>query len=259
MDLPLGERAGGQVCYFSLDPDNEVFKQHIGKGGIGVTRRDRTVVIERGPQDLPVLNVDSIPATFKGRAVFNVANAMAAALAAHLSGVSTHDIRTGLETFDTGYYLSPGRLNFEQIGDFRVLLDYAHNAAAYRNIAGFIQKLNVERRIGVIAGPGDRRDVDLETMGRIAGEAFDRLIIKEDDDRRGRAAGDTAELIKRGALAAGLAAEAVEVVLAEPDAVDQALRHALKGDLVVITADDIKRTFEQIVKFRERRTSSASG
>ncbi len=256
---PLAERAGGQLCYFSLDPNNEVFKQHIGKGGIGVTRRDRTVVIERGPQDLPVLNVDSIPATFKGRAIFNVANAMAAALAAHLSGVSTHDIRTGLETFDTGYYLSPGRLNIEQIGDFRVLLDYAHNAAAYRNIAGFIQQLNVERRIGVIAGPGDRRDVDLETMGRIAGEAFDRLIIKEDDDRRGRAPGATAELIKRGALAAGLAAEAIEVVLAEPEALDQALRHARKGDLVVITADDIKRTFEQIVKFREERTSSASG
>lgn len=256
--VPLAERAGGQVCYFSLDPDNEVFKQHIGKGGIGVTRRDSSLIIERGPQDLPVLNVDSIPATFKGRAVFNVANAMVAALAAHLSGVSANDIRTGLETFDTGYYLSPGRLNIEQIGDFHVLLDYAHNVAAYRNIAGFIQQLNVDRRIGVIAGPGDRRDVDLEMIGHIAGGAFDRLIIKEDDDRRGRATGATAELIRRGALSAGLAAEAVEVVVDEPDAVGQALRQARKGDLVVITADNIKRTFEQIVKFREDRSSAAS-
>lgn len=255
---PLAERAGGQACYFSLDPDNEVFKQHIGKGGIGVTRRDSSIVIERGPQDLPVLNVDSIPATFKGRAIFNVANAMVAALAAHLSGVSANDIRTGLETFDTGYYLSPGRLNIEQIGDFHVLLDYAHNAAAYRNIAGFIQLLNVDRRIGVIAGPGDRRDVDLETMGHIAGGAFDKLIIKEDDDRRGRVTGATAELIRRGALSAGLAADAIEIIVEEPDAVDRALRQARKGDLVVITADNIKRTFEQIVKFREDRTSAAS-
>jgi cyanophycin synthetase len=256
--VPLADRAKGRLCYFSLDPDNEVFKQHIEGGGTGATLRDNSIIIKRGAQDLPALNLNSIPATFKGRAMFNVANAMAAALSAHLSGVSIDDIRTALKTFDTGFYLSPGRLNLEQVGDFHVLLDYAHNVAAYRNVAAFIKKLNVTRRIGVVAGPGDRRDIDIDTMGRIAAEAFDRLIIKEDDDRRGRTVGDIAEMMKQGALAAGMPAEAIEVIVDEVEAVDYALAHAVKDDLIVITADNIKRTFEQIIRFREQRVAAAS-
>jgi cyanophycin synthetase len=255
--VPLAERAKGQLCYFSLDSENEVFKRHIEQGGIGATLRDHSIVIKRGAQDLPALNLNSIPATFKGRAMFNVANAMVAALSAHLSGVTVDDIRTALKTFHTGFYLSPGRLNMEQVGDFHVLLDYAHNVAAYRNVAAFIKKLNVTRRVGVVAGPGDRRDVDIDTMGRIAAEAFDHLIIKEDDDRRGRAVGETAELMRRGALAAGFAAEAIEVIVNETEAVDYALSQARKDDLIVITADNIKRTFEQIIRFREERAAAA--
>jgi cyanophycin synthetase len=253
----LAERARGTLCYFSLDPDNEVIKKHFEQGGAGATLKDHSIVIRRGQSDLPALNLNSIPATFNGRAMFNVANAMVAALAAHLSGVSVSDIRAGLKTFDTHFYLSPGRLNLEEVGDFHVLLDYAHNVAAYRNVAAFIAKLNVERRVGVIAAAGDRRDTDIDTMGRIAGEAFDRLIIKEDDNRRGREAGETAEIMRRGAIAAGLAPDLVEVRLDEREAVDYALAQARKNDLVVITADDIKRTFDQIVKFRDERAARA--
>src|SRR5215210_131449 len=81
--VPLAERARGRLCYFSLDPDNEVFKRHIERGGAGATLRDNSIVIKRGAQDMPALNLNSIPATFNGRAMFNVANAMVAALAAH--------------------------------------------------------------------------------------------------------------------------------------------------------------------------------
>ncbi|HJQ68653.1 MAG TPA: cyanophycin synthetase [Blastocatellia bacterium] len=256
--VPLAERARGQLCYFSLDPDNEVLRNHLAQGGIGATLREHSIVIRRGSYDLPALNLNSIPATFNGRAMFNVANAMVAALGAHLSGVSLDDIRAGLKTFDTHFYLSPGRLNLEEVGDFHVLLDYAHNVAAYRNVAAFIAKLNVARRVGVIAAAGDRRDIDIETMGRIAGEAFDRLIIKEDDNLRGREAGETATIMKRGALEGGLAPEAIELCLDEREAVERALGQASKGDLVVITADDIKRTFDQIVKFRNERAARAA-
>jgi cyanophycin synthetase len=254
---PLAERATGQLCYFSLDPDNEVLQQHVEQGGMGVTLHDQALIIRQGRHDLPVINLNSIPATFNGRALFNVANAMVAALAAHLSGVSIHDIRAALKIFDTHFYLSPGRLNLEPVGDFHVLLDYAHNPAAYRNVASFIHKLHVGRRIGVVAAPGDRRDVDIEAMGRIAGQAFDWLILKEDDDRRGRAVGETAALMKRAAIAAGRDPATIEIVLNEVEAVDHALRQARKDDLIIITADNIKRTFEQIIKFRDQRAAIA--
>jgi cyanophycin synthetase len=253
--VPLAERAGGRVCYFSLDPGNEVWQTHVQGGGVGASLHDHSIIIRHGAQEVPVMNLNSVPATFNGRAMFNVANAMVAALCAHLSGVSIDDIRAGLKTFDTHFYLSPGRLNLEQVGDFHVLLDYAHNPAAYRNVSAFIKKLHVGRRVGVLAAPGDRRDIDIETMGRIAGESFDRLIIKEDDSPRGRPAGETADLMKRGALAAGHDPNAIEIVLSEPEAVEHALRLGRKDDLIVITADNIKRTFEQILKWRDKLTA----
>ena len=52
-----------------------------------------------------------LPSTFGGRATMNVQNAMAAAAAAFAAGASLHDIRQGLRTFSTNYYLAPGRLN----------------------------------------------------------------------------------------------------------------------------------------------------
>ena len=42
------------------------------------------------------------------------------------------------------------------------------------------------------------------------------------------------------------------------EAVERALGEARKGDLVVITADNIKRTFDQIVKFRNERNERAA-
>jgi cyanophycin synthetase len=255
--VSLAETARGTLCWFALDPNNDVLGAHTEAGGTGVTFRDRQIVIKRGAQDLVISDVDSIPASFSGRAMFNVANAMVAALCAHLSGVSLEDIRTGLKTFETGFYLSPGRLNVEQVGDFHVLLDYAHNTAAYRNMAAFVRLLRVDRRVGVVAAPGDRRDVDITAMGEIAGTAFDRLIIKEDDDRRGRADGESAALMKYGAIKAGMPEGKIEIVIDEVEAVEHGLSQAIKGDVVVITADNIKRTYEQIIRFRDQRANMA--
>ena len=250
--VPLADKTRGALCWFALDPTNERIGKHAEAGGISVTLRDRQIVIRRGAQDVVISDVDLIPATFSGRAMFNVANAMVAALCAHLAGTSVEDIRTGLQTFETGFYLSPGRLNVEQVGDFHVLLDYAHNTAAYRNVAAFVKLLRVDRRVGVVAAPGDRRDVDILAMGEIAGAAFDCLIIKEDDDRRGRPVGESAALMKRGAMNAGMAEEKIEIIPDEVEAVEHGLRQGIKSDVVVITADNIKRTHEQITRFRDR-------
>src|SRR6185369_278997 len=99
-------------------------------------------------------------------------------------------------TFNSNFYLAPGRLNLEQVGDFHVLLDYAHNIAAYQALETFVSQFKVSRKVGVVAAPGDRRNNDIERMGSIAGKIFNRLIVKEDDSRRGREPGETAEILK---------------------------------------------------------------
>lgn len=247
----LAEKSGGKVAYFSLDPENEVIKKHRASGGTVITLNDNVIKIFQGTYEIPVMNIHSIPATFNGRAMMNVANSMTAILATYLSGVKIDDIRSGLKTFNTSFYLAPGRLNLEQIGDFHVLLDYAHNTAAYEALATFVSQLNASNKIGVVAAPGDRRDIDLQNMGIQAGKIFSRLIIKEDDDSRGREPGTTSEILRQAAISAGLDKEKIQVILKETEAVDYALKHAQRDDLIVITCDNIKKCFEQVVRFRD--------
>lgn len=252
----IADHTRGELAYFSLDPHNGIFVNHCHEGGSGVTLSGNSVVIMRGDHVLPVIALNDIPAAFNGKAMFNVANAMVAALAAHLSGVSLDDIQTGLRTFDTNFYLSPGRLNLERVGDFSVLMDYAHNPDAYRNLTTFVQKLSAERRIGVLGAPGDRRDVDLHEIAKLITPAFDRIILKEDADLRGRASGAVPEILKRSIVQNGKSAAEVEIVCDEYRAVEAALQQGRKDDLIVITVDDIKRTFEQVVAFRDRRSDA---
>jgi cyanophycin synthetase len=249
--VKVAERSGGKIAYFSLNPENEVIRQHRNEGGTVITLQDNVIKIFQGSYEIPVINIHSIPATFNGRAMMNVANSMSAILAAYLSGIKVDDIRSGLKTFNTTFYLAPGRLNLEQVGDFHVLLDYAHNTAAYEALSNFVSQLNTTSKIGVVAAPGDRREIDIKHMGTKAGKIFSQLIIKEDDDTRGRNPGETAEVLRQSAIEAGMSAEKIKVILSEAEAVEHALKTAQRDDLIVITCDNIKRCFEQVVQFRD--------
>jgi cyanophycin synthetase len=98
------------------------------------------------------------------------------------------------------------------------------------------------RAIGVIGIPGDRRDEDQREYGAIAATAFDEIIVREDKNLRGRAAGETAGHVLDGvksAKAAGASRVArADKVLEEIEAVRTALRRAIPGDLVVCCVDD---------------------
>lgn len=123
-----------------------------------------------------------------GLAPFQIANALAASLAAFAQGVSIEHIRQALHTFQSGAQQTPGRMNLFNLGRFHALVDYAHNPASYEALGGFVKNWP-GRRIGVVGGPGDRRDEDFITLGKLAGQMFDEIIVKEDDDTRGRPRG----------------------------------------------------------------------
>ncbi len=256
------ERASvGEVIWFSMDPDNEMVASHVRRDGWALvleeTDRGETIVIKRGPRTIPLAQVRRIPATFGGRARMNVANALAASAAAHAAGIHLHDIRQGLLSFAPSYALAPGRLNLVVVGGVTVVVDYAHNPAGLRALGDFIENLAdpsrprdivVHRRIGVIAMPGDRRDEDMREMGEVAARHFDRVIVREDQNLRGRAPGEAAELVMSGVEAKIRAGEGrtrtVEVVPDEIDAVRKALGQAHEGDIVVLCVDRLEEVWE---------------
>ena len=195
----------------------------------------------------------------QGKALHNVQNAMFAAAMAFSKNVKLEDIRHGLQTFDSTFFQAPGRLNFYDEHPFRVLLDYAHNAHAMEQVCGVVKLLDVQgRRIGVLSAPGDRRDEDIAAMAAATAGVFDAYICRRDDNLRGRGPDEVPEILARALVEAGVPAEAVRQVSDEQAAVDAALRMAAPGDLLVLFADALERTWDQIVDFSPDGAPSAA-
>jgi cyanophycin synthetase len=256
--VQMAEKADGKRVWFTMDPSNELVREHILADGIaGVVEthaKGQMITLYRGEQTIPVLWTHLIPATMEGRARFNVQNALAATTIAYLMGVPLDGLRQGLRTFDNTFFQAPGRCNVYNEHPFQVIVDYAHNPAAMRAMSDLVRAMKRPRSIGVIAAPGDRRDEDIANLGRIAGETFDRLIIKEDSDNRGRPRGSTAAILDAAAKSAGHAT--TEIVLPENEAVERALKAAQPGDLVVIFADEITTVWKQVIYWgRDMSTS----
>ncbi|MDH3426873.1 MAG: cyanophycin synthetase [Gemmatimonadota bacterium] len=242
------------VCYATMNPQHSLVREHIQAGGRAIVLEEgiagHMITIYDSGQHIPLLWTHLIPATVQGKALHNVQNAMFAAAMAFSVGVKLEDIRHGLRTFDTTFFQAPGRLNFFDGHPFRVLLDYAHNAAALNTVCKVVNLLDVTgRRIGVLAAPGDRRDEDIEAMAAATVGTFDLYICRRDDNPRGRAPDEVPRLLARALISHGVPEENVQCITDEQAAVDAALRHARPGDLVVLFADALQRTWDQIVDF----------
>jgi len=124
-------------------------------------------------------------------------------------------------------------------------VDYAHNAAAIEGVLDFAQRLEANRRIGVVTGPGDRRDEDLRTLGRLTAR-LDHVIVKEDEDGRGRRRGAIAALIREGLLDGGLAEEEIEVVHDEFEALEHGIAQLQDGDILLMLANDVRGILDHL-------------
>jgi cyanophycin synthetase len=251
----MAEASPAEPIYVTMDHKNELVRRHVRAKGKAVALEEglngRMIVLYHGERQIPLLWARQVPATIEGRAYHNIQNAMFAAAIAHGLGVGVENIRQGLRTFSMDFFQTPGRLNFYNEHPFRVLLDYAHNAPSMEAVARTVLELAVHgRRIGVIASPGDRRDEDAMALAAAAAPAFDYIILREDDDLRGRRPGEVGELLRRGLLHAGFPAERIcPQVYGEADSVVKALEMARAGDLVVIFGDKLNRVWDLIVSF----------
>lgn len=230
----LKARAKAKIVYFSTQPDNIIVRRHLGEGGKACFVKNDVIYLADGKTEQALMKVSDIPITLNGVAYHNTQNAVIAAAACWSQGLSIGDIRGGL----TDFCENPGRLMLMDMGSFQVCVDYAHNPAGCRALSNTLRRLNPKRLVGVIAAPGDRRDDVILSLGREAGQGFDKIYIKEDADLRGRRPGETAALLRQGVVEAGLVSESIKIVLNESQAVTVALTEAEAGDLIAIFYED---------------------
>jgi cyanophycin synthetase len=179
-----------------------------------------------------------------------IANALAACLAAFTNGIDIEAIRHGVRTFTPSASQTPGRMNLFDLGAFHVLIDYAHNPAGYEAVGGFVRNWDGEK-LGVVGGPGDRRDEDLILLGKLAAQMFDRIIVKEDDDKRGRERGEVADLIIKGILQEKPDLS-YETILDETEAIETGIDRVHNNGLVVVFPESVSRAID-LIKKRETK------
>jgi cyanophycin synthetase len=198
--VAIGEqlRPGVERVYFSLDPENPELLRHLEQGGRAVYLQDNTAILADGGRHQALFDAATLPVALGGAARHNVANALAAAAALMAAGFGHEAVARGLSDFVSDGKTNPLRANLFDVEGVQVIVDFAHNGAAYAALADMARGMSSGHVVGVVSVPGDRRDEDLRKIGAVCAAGFDDLVIYESENR-GREQGETARLLTAGA------------------------------------------------------------
>ena len=233
------------IAYFSVDENNPVIVEHCKKGGIAAIYENGYITIKKGEWKFRVEKASHIPLTFGGKVTFMIYNVLAATLASYVYGFTIEDIQGSLETFIPSAAQTPGRMNIFDFKDYKVMIDFAHNADGFKGIKEFLSTIDSPLKIGIITGTGDRRDEDIRDMGRLSAQMFDHIIIRQDKYLRGRLPDDIVALLVEGIKEAN-PTQSYEYIPVEVEALNHAFSLAKKGTFITALSDVIDNAIEVV-------------
>lgn len=254
----MKDNVSSKVAFFSMYANSIRIERHCAAGGLAAIYENGYILLRQGNHIIPVEEVVNIPLTFGGKAEFNIANVLAATLAAYTNGISLASVRQTLRTFTPSNETTPGRVNIFDFNQFKIIVDYAHNPHGIRAMGKFVKNLEASMRIGIVTGVGDRRDEDIVAMGEEAARIFDEIIIRYDDDLRGRTQEEIERLLQRGIRKVD-AQKPVRYFPCECEAVDHFVANAPPGSVVVVFIEHVTKVLSCIKAHHEldqQRTSS---
>jgi cyanophycin synthetase len=236
---------------FSKEEKNPLIIRHSEQGGKTIYVEKNLIIIRDGIKILPLINIDEIPATLGGLLECNIENSLAAIASLYSLNVPLEVIQFGLKSFKSDHELNPGRFNIFDMGNFKIMLDYGHNPAGYREVLKFVKKIEASRYIGIIGMPGDRPEKSYKEVGKICSQVFSRIYIKEDEDLRGRRPGEVAGIFREAVVGSGMKEENVEIIRFELKALEKAVLDARPGDFIVMFYEKFEPAMKMINKFRQ--------
>ena len=177
----------------------------------------------------------------------NVYNALAAAAALMALGLDLDAVRNGLERMS----FVPGRLEtIPNDRGYKVLVDYAHTDQALEAVLASLRPL-IRKRILVVFGAGGDRDRSKRPrMGRTVERGADLAWVTSDNPR-----GEEPDAIIEEILAGVRNRKRMRVRPDRQTAIDDAIRAARPGDLVLIAGKGHERTQrfkDTVVPFDDR-------
>jgi cyanophycin synthetase len=248
------------IALFSMNEHSERIRRHCADGGLAIVVEEKGyVTICKGQWKTRVEKVARIPLCIEGKASCMIKNVLPSVLAAHISGFSVETIRAALSTFIPSPQNTPGRMNIFHFKNFDLMIDYAHNVGGFEELKQFIRQNSAPSKVGIITGVGDRREEDIRALGFHAAQMFTEVIIRHDDDMRGRSRDEVTNLILEGihSVNPGMS---VTVISDEIDAIRYAMENAQKGAFITTCTDKVQRSIDFVTNalMQEQQSDSAS-
>ncbi|OUD36242.1 cyanophycin synthetase [Flavobacterium sp. FPG59] len=239
------------VAYFSLNENSEFIKKQCAEGKTVAVYENGFITIKKGEWKIRVEKATLVPLTLGGKAKFMIANVLAATLASYLWGFKTGDISQSLKTFIPSAAQTPGRMNIFEFKKFKVLIDFAHNASGYKGVADYLESVTASKKIGIIAGVGDRRDEDIRECAHIAARMFDHIIIRQEKFLRGRTEEEIINLILEGIKTSGKDVT-YEIIPKETEAIKHAINCAEEGSFITALSDVVTNAIEIVQEYLDK-------
>jgi cyanophycin synthetase len=252
VSVSIIKRMKSNIIMFSKDKYNSILRGNINRGGYGVYTHENVIYLEKDKTIAALVKVEDIKITLEGKLTYNIENAMAACAALIGLNIQHSIIREGLTSFYGDENFNPGRFNMYNVNGAWVVLDYGHNIEGYKAVLKGAQSIKHNRLVGIIGVPGDRTNTSVEELGKIAGENFDYIYIKEDNDRRGRRVGEIANILEEGVIKSNFDKRKLKIVLDEITALEEAIDNARVGDLIIIFFEKL----EPLVKLVKEKSKS---
>ncbi len=158
--------------------------------------------------------------------LFNVYNAMAAAVTADRMGIPEEAITQGLADVRVDGRMEEVYAN----GDFSVIVDYAHNGLSARTLLETLRSYKPKRLVVVFGCGGNRDPHRRYEMGAAAGKYADLSIITEDNSRFEKAE----DIIRDIHIGFDPTGSAFVDIPDRRQAIRYAISHAEKGDIIAV-------------------------
>ncbi|MBK7423437.1 MAG: cyanophycin synthetase [Propionivibrio sp.] len=245
----MADACPGSVTFFARDRNHPVMAMHRARGRRIIHLDGDSIVASEGGFEQRILLAE-IPVTANGAIGFQIENAMAATGAGWALGLDWDVIRRGLAGFVNDAQSAPGRFNLFNYRGATLIADYGHNPDAIQALVNAIDNMPStanSRRSVVISGAGDRRDEDIRQQTEILGDAFDQVVLYQDQCQRGRADGEVLALLQLGLKNARRTSN-IKEIHGEFLAIDTALADLKPGDLCLILIDQIEEALEHIAR-----------
>ena len=227
-----------KVVYFAIDENNPLVRSHLQGGGTAYFAKNKALIESIGETQQTIAETSKLPVVMNGAADFQVGNLLATIAACRAFGIDQDTLLKSLTSFSS-WANNPGRANLYRLNGGHVMVDYGHNTDAFHAICRMTSSWNDRRVTGIITIPGDRDDSIIGSAARAAAKGFNKVIVREDRDLRGRKRGDVANIVCRAIREVSPSMEC-EVVLDEIEALRKAVSQMRKNEVIVCFYEKLK-------------------